>query len=245
MIVFDKQKEIYYSTKINDKQYFSAFGTRTLKATDDNNSIKEFCSQNNLKVNHIYRPDQVHSSTIIFVDKENKEIEEGDGVITQERNTVIGVRTADCVPIVYVEKKTGTIAVSHQGWRGTIADMAMQMVEKMIVKGANPNGVIAAIGPSIGLCCYEVKEDVFSQFKERFAYIIEEVSIVKDGAFYINLLKLNYLSLIKAGVDKENIDYFPFCTFCNQQFFSYRRDYHTNYKNFGQQLSFIKKQYAD
>ncbi|MEO6508410.1 MAG: peptidoglycan editing factor PgeF [Patescibacteria group bacterium] len=241
MIIFDPNKKIYYSTKINSPDIFSAFGTKALNATDDNKAVEEFCKENDINLDIVYRPVQVHSSKVKIVENTGDVAkEEGDGVITDKKNVALVIRTADCVPIIFSDKKVGTVGISHQGWRGTFDEMVKEMIQNFESKGSKKKDLSAAIGPCIGLCCFEVKDDVFSLFKDKFNKYHSEVTVERDDKKYINLAHLNYLLMLECGLTKDQIDHFPFCTFCNKDlFFSYRRDYHTNYAQFGQQLSFI------
>jgi len=149
--------------------------------------------------------------------------------------------------MLYADKTRGIIAASHQGWRGTYNGMAKEMITKMVEEGADINSVTVEIGPAIGLCCYEVKQDVFSQFKEKYEYMGGTVVLKKDGKFFVNLLELNMKLVQEVGVKKENIEFFPFCTKCNEkQFYSYRRDYKDNYDLFARMVQrfSLKKQKA-
>ena len=243
MIIYDKEQEVFYSEKINDDTYYSAFGTKKLKASDDYESIIEFCTVNKFTQRLIYRPNQIHSRKVIILNEADEaRVEEADGVVTKNTHVVAAVRTADCVPIIFVDKEAGVIGISHQGWKGTVSNMVSEMISSMVLEGARKESIIAAIGPCIGLCCFEVKEDVYAEFRNKLTDIFTEISLEKNNKKFLNLLKTNYLLLLKAGLKKTNIDFFPFCTFCDKErFFSYRRDYFTNYTAFGQQFSFILK----
>jgi YfiH family protein len=243
MIVHDKKMGIFYSSKINDGQFFSAFGTKKLPESKDNSGIKDFLQRKSIKYRHIYRVQQIHSNKIIEVTFSNvSNIEEGDGLITDDKNIVLAIKTADCVPIIFADKKDGLIGISHQGWKGTYARLAQKMIQKFIERGSSKKDILVAIGPSIGQCCYEVQDDVFSKFKQEFP-LYKDIGSQVENKKSINLIKCNYLQLLEVGIAKENIEFFPFCTCCDEDiFFSYRRDYYLNYDRFGQQISFIFKQ---
>jgi YfiH family protein len=243
MIDHDKEKRFYFSTQINQSNFFSAFGTKALKATDDLKAVEEFCKNQGISAKLLYRLEQVHSTKIIELkNNEDTEFEEGDGVVTNNKNIALVVRTADCVPIIFSDTKTGYIGISHQGWRGTVNEMAKKMIEKFIENGSHISDIQTAIGPSINMCCFEVQDDVFLEFKTKHPKHFSKVTQIRDNKKYINLLHLNYLQLEDIGLQKNQIEFFPFCTVCNEKdFFSYRRDYKTHYDKFGQQLSFIIK----
>jgi len=117
--------------------------------------------------------------------------------------------------------------------------MAVKMVEEMVANGGSRQSIVAAIGPGINQCCYDIDDDRYYQFLEELDGYSDKVFLVHHGNKYLNLSMLNYLQLIKAGISKKNIDYFPFCTKCDKKrFFSYRRD---KKAEFGEMFSFIMR----
>ncbi len=242
MIRFDEDKEAFLATSLNDESIFSAFGTKKIDSSDDNENLKKLCELVGLKYQSIYRPVQTHSSEIQIVYIDNVKSQESDGVITQESGILLAVKTADCVPIIFADKIKGIIGISHQGWKGTLNQLAVKMSKKMVEAGSKKEDINIAIGPAIGLCCFEVKNDVYSQFQKIYPQFIEKICNKVEEKYFLNLSKLNYLLLMDFGVSKEKIEFFPFCTFCDKmRFHSYRRDYYRNPSLFGQQLSFIVK----
>src|SRR4051812_26469159 len=105
---------------------------------------------------------QVHGDTILEItDHKLKEAGEADAMVTKERDIYLGVLTADCVPILLVAPEKGIAAAVHAGWRGTLAGIADNTVKRLIeIYGVSSTELQAALGPSIGPCCYEVKDDV-------------------------------------------------------------------------------------
>jgi len=172
----------------------------------------------NFNADNLVFTKQVHGDKVIIVTHENRENilgTEADAIITKELNLPIVIFTADCVPIFLVDKYKKIVAAVHAGWKGT----ALKIVTK-VVKGMTeyfesiPNDIIAAIGPSIGPCCYEVKEDLGDFFNLNR----------KDEKFYISLSEENKKQLIESGILEENIYESLICTKCNNDFYSYRRD---------------------
>src|SRR5690606_2066666 len=127
-------------------------------------------------------------------------------------NITLSVITADCVPIIFYDSTKKIIGISHQGWKGTLKKMPVQMIHNLKKVGSNPSDMFVAIGPSINECCYEVGADIAHQFASEFGEI---VVINRNNRTYVNLLRANYLQLISSGIHKNHIDYFPFCTSCN------------------------------
>lgn len=241
MIVFDSDLKIFYSNKINDSDYFSGFSTKELGNSLNMDNIWQFFSQNEIKYKKLVFLEQIHSANIeVFSLDGNdhlKKIDDTDGVITKEDSVILIVRTADCLPIIFVEKSKRLIGVSHQGWRGSLKKLAIKMVDKLVDKGANKKEILVAIGPGIGACCYDIDDDRYYQFLEEFDGYSDKIFHLERGKRHLNLALLNYLLLINAGVKKENIDFFPFCTSCDKKrFFSFRRD---KKKDFGEMFSFV------
>jgi YfiH family protein len=241
MIIFDEQRNIFYSTIINDEVFFSGFANKSIGDARKVNTILNFLKKEDISYKHIVIGEQIHSSNVELITKQNLtgeiiKIEDTDGLVTQLDNVVLTVRTANCVPVIYVEKERKVIGISHNGWRGTIKKISQKLIEKMQDLGADIKKITIAFGPSIGQCCYKIDEDRYWQFKAEFDGYSEKIFSWRNG-WYLNLSLLNYLLLIDSGIKKENIDFFPFCTSCDKKrFFSFRRDKKENY---GEMLSFI------
>ena len=144
---------------------------------------------------------------------------EADGLLTRRAGLLLSVRTADCVPLLLLDRKRRAVAAVHAGWRGTVKQIARRSVERMQSEFASkPADLEAAIGPAIGACCYEVGEDVAAQF-DRLA-----VS-ARSGRPRLDLSLANRLQLTQAGIPITQIRCADLCTHClGEQFYSYRRD---------------------
>jgi YfiH family protein len=236
MIVYDQEKRYFFSTKINDSHFFAGFGTKYLSDSADNHDLQDFLKEHQFSVKRVFLPLQKHTTIIHTLSDEFSPRKIGDGSITPLKEMALAARTADCVPIVFVDKKKGIIGISHQGWKGTYDAMQQKMIEKLVSCGANKEDIIVAIGPSIGMCCYEIKNDVYKLFYKRYKQYEKSIFQKRGGKMYLNLLQLNYLLLKEQGLADDQIDYFPFCTYCDQdRFFSYRRDKHLE----GEMINFI------
>jgi YfiH family protein len=181
---------------------------------------------------------QVHGDQIIEVkDRNIKEAGEADGMLTREKDAFLGVLTADCVPVLLVAPDRKVAAVVHAGWRGTLAGIGAKMVRFFLDQhDISPDGVEAAIGPAIGACCYEVKEDVSRPLIDRWGKIADGCVEDRDGKKFLDLRRLNRLTLEQAGVPSQRIIDVGPCTSCAaEDFFSYRRER----KETGRQISFI------
>ena len=165
-------------------------------------------------------PKQVHGTDFVVVKDEKTPIRPlGDGAMTSRPGIVLVVKVADCVPIYLVDPQTPAIAMVHAGWRGASQGIAEQAVRKMRQEfGTDPGELVAALGPSIRKCCYEVGGDVALRFPESMRR-------QKGERWHLDLAGTNVLDLGSAGVRRQNIHVSPHCTCCEpRRFHSYRRD---------------------
>lgn len=178
---------------------------------------------------------QIHSANVIDVDASMRG--EGyfkpphgscDGYVTADKGVVLGVKTADCVPIILEgdDCEGNTIAVSalHAGWRGTVDGIAEKGVSTLLEKGVKVGNIRAAIGPSIGMCCFEVSEDFLQTVAcirgESFVYKFTDL---RNGRYYADIKAMNVELLQDCGVLTENIDVSLECTFClRDKYYSHR-----------------------
>jgi len=244
MIKYDNNLKIFSSSLINDDFYFiSGFSTKALGDGRKINVIFDFFQKNKFSFKKIVVLEQIHSTNINFFNSKTnsilEKISDTDGVITKDKETVLIVRNADCLPLIFVEKEEGVIGISHQGWRGSIKRIAQKMVDKMVEMGAKKEKIIVAFGPAIGACCYNIDEDRYYQFKEEFDGYSDKIFFYRGGKIFLNLSLLNYLQLKEKGLEEKNIDFFPFCTQCDKKrFFSFRRSKKDDY---GEMFNFIVK----
>jgi polyphenol oxidase len=181
---------------------------------------------------------QVHGDNIVEVkDKKLKEAGEADGMITAERDIFLGVLTADCVPLLFVAPERKLAAAVHAGWRGTLAGIAEKTVRLFESQyGVWPADIEVALGPSIGPCCYEVKDDVAGPLMKRWGKLTTPSVPVREGKTFVNLRRLNRDILRAAGVPGKQLFEVGPCTGCfPDEFFSYRRAGGET----GRQLSFV------
>lgn len=198
---------------------------------------------------------QIHSDIVQRVGSEVAlagEAPQGDALITREPGVLLCVQTADCVPILLADPKTRAIAAIHAGWRGTLRRIAAKTLGRMQMEfGTRPQDVIAALGPCIGRCCYEVGSEVAREFHAQFPQARDWV----DGPFdavasgendpnwlpwltmkppghpppsprvHLDLVAANHAILAEAGVSTRQISSPGYCTACRTDlFFSYRRE---------------------
>lgn len=151
-------------------------------------------------------------------------ISECDGVIADRPGLALAVFTADCVPLVFVEKSARIFGVVHAGWRGTFGSIAVRAIEAIAALGGEVSNVCVWIGPAIGGCCYEVSEDLALSFSGRFRHLTTTEEPFLDGRM-LDLVRLNMLQLIDAGVARESISWSGICTRHSiDRFYSYRAE---------------------
>jgi polyphenol oxidase len=172
---------------------------------------------------------QIHSATVRVIQEtdgpfdgrlqssEGKAVLEGDGLITDVPGVLLGVGTADCVPVLIVDVEKKVVGAFHAGWRGTVARIAEQGVAKMAAEfGSRVEDMVAAVGPSIGPCCYTVGEEVQRAFAEKFDYA-DELFSSNAQDMRLDLWKANRSQLMDAGIDPKRITVIGECTACARE----------------------------
>ena len=188
---------------------------------DVNNAFIDVFTLKNLSKNK-----QIHSNIVNKVDKDNiGQIIDGDAIITNEKNVPLLILTADCVPVVLVDKVNKAVGLVHAGWRGTYGKICSETLQSMKENyNTNTEDVVAIIGPSIGKCCYEVSYDLVEKFSALLPNADEKIYEIRDEKYYLDLWEINTQILKEFGVLKSNIINMNICTSCNcDRFFSYRK----------------------
>ena len=172
---------------------------------------------------------QTHSANIHII-KEAKElgwntledaIENCDALITNQKDIMLTILTADCVPILLFDSKQKVVSAVHAGWKGTDKEILFKTVQKMQETfNSNPKDILAGIAPSIGKCCYEVDWNVAQHFEK-----IKHAYDKKEEKYMLDLPYINKLQLLRAGLKEENIEMSNVCTACEvEHYFSYRKE---------------------
>ncbi len=185
---------------------------------------------------------QVHGIDLLVIDAPNPDYLHFqrlacDGIITNQSEVMIAVSVADCVPVLLLDPEKKVVAALHAGWKGTAGNICGKGVAAMVeFFGSDPARIIAAIGPAINSCCYEVDLPVVEAFRnqgggyERFAHPSGE------GTWRLDMSGANVAQLRSAGLLAENIEVAEQCVSCTPElFFSYRRDNGVT----GRQMGFI------
>ncbi|MBE6584259.1 MAG: peptidoglycan editing factor PgeF [Ruminococcaceae bacterium] len=182
---------------------------------------------------------QIHSDRIFTVSHLDcgkgyyfrDDLEGGDGYVTNERGVTLGIKTADCVPILFEAEKAGSvvaIGAVHAGWRGTVSKIATKCVDRMVCEfDLDKKHIRASIGPCIHKCCYEVGSDLYDavcrDLGEQLALRYVVPSSTASGKYKCDLAGLNRELLLDCGLEDGNVELVSECTCCQpQKFFSHR-----------------------
>jgi YfiH family protein len=190
---------------------------------------------------------QIHSDVIHHFREAPSDPCQGDASVTNRPGILLAIQTADCVPILLVDPKRRAVATIHAGWRGTLGRIAEKTVGRMRLEFASrPQDLLAALGPSIGPCCYEVGAEFVTKFTAQFSDATEYFDEPHSGEepnplqwlnmappghqpppknVHLDLGKANRSQLLAAGLRAENIFSSDLCTACRRDlFFSYRKE---------------------
>ncbi len=144
---------------------------------------------------------------------------EADILLSDQPNTALAIRSADCLPILLADPTTGITAAVHAGWRGTVLKVVLQAIQAMLKRGASSAHILASLGPCIGPCCFNIDVDVATALKSS---VTGAADFVED---YADLRQINRLQLLECGLGEHNIECINACTACDKtRFFSFRRD---------------------
>jgi polyphenol oxidase len=194
---------------------------------------------------------QIHSSVLVFSgadDATRQSPRKGDGLMTNEPGLLLGVQTADCIPVLVADRRQRAVAAFHAGWRGTVKRIVESGIGRMRLEfGSRPEDLVAAIGPGIGACCYAVGEEVLSSFESQFSYgrelfcDVDSSDVVRTKypmlfltqrapghspigpSLHLNLVEANRRQLLAAGLKPKAISLVGGCTNCRADlFFSHR-----------------------
>ena len=188
-----------------------------------------FCDEIDVNFKNLVFSNQVHCDTIKSVGKADlgngitkpQKWDGADGLITNEPGVPLCIFSAVCVPVFFLDRKKKVIGLVHSGWKGTALRISAKCVEKMIKEyGSDHADILVGIGPSIGVCHFEVGDEVADVFRDTFGYAVLE----KHEKWHVNMQKAIEISLLEKGILKENIINAEICTYCNSDLlFSHRK----------------------
>lgn len=211
-----------------------SFNRNTEDGVNNLLSLKE-----DFNVNEVKYLKQIHSDKVFVYDNHDKDFleNEGDGIITDKKDVIIGAFTADCVPVILVDESVGAIGAIHSGWKGTFNDISKKAVERMMEQyNCSAENIKAYIGPHIRQCCYEVSEELRERFIEKFTVPREQLFNGRNLSMELCIEE----DLKSIGLNEKNIYSLNLCTHCEKKndLFSYRRSNGTYGRLFS--FSYIK-----
>lgn len=211
---------------------FSSMNFRTNCADTKENVLKNYeiiATELGVGIDSLVLSKQIHEVRVEKVGLEDcgngiireNIFDSADALITNEPGVVLVTSFADCVPVFFLDPKKKVVALAHSGWKGTVKNISAKVIEKFREYGSEPSDILAAIGPSIGECCFEVGDDVadifISEYGEKYAKKYGE-------RFHVNLQSVVCDQLIAGGVKAEKITLAGICTACNSDLlFSHRK----------------------
>ncbi len=186
--------------------------------------------------------DQVHGAEVLVIAERPggagpRGWGQADALITSLKGVSLGVLTADCLPIILFDPRCRAIGIAHAGLRGSLLRVAGAAVDRMVaVFGCRREGIMAALGPGIGPCCYRVGEEVVERFASGFAKFQEFTRHQGNGKFLLDLTRANISILREAGLSPDKIVSLKLCTRCRMDLF---HSFRGSGGRCGQQLSFV------
>jgi len=177
-----------------------------------NEIVKEFSNSKKIAI-----PEQIHSCIVQDIKKEGI-YSDTDGLINSEKDLILTLKVADCVPIFLYDDKKKNFGLIHSGWKGTAGNIVSNGIKKMIYNNSDSGDILAFLGPCIQSCCYEVGEDV-SKYFDNIAKLM-----IKDNKWMLDLHSQIKMSLLDCGLQEKNIQCSDVCTFESDKCHSYRRD---------------------
>lgn len=208
---------------------FYTFSTKedgSMKGFNENKDVlKSYLEKINILPDTVILMQQMHGNKVSFVNHDGYQvIKNTDGLYTNKKNKFLGIRTADCLPIILYDEKKEIIGVVHAGYRGILKGVIENEINALKKLGAD-SSLNVIIGPSIGSCCYRVEKGRIEEFQKKLLFPEGEAMEKRDGNYFLNLQEIASKILIKNGIYKSNIRDMKTCTGCNgSQYFSYRKN---------------------
>jgi len=183
---------------------------------------QEFVLQLGISDKDVVTAKLAQGDTVAVVSKDDRGsiIHDTDSLITKDKGVFLAITTADCLSVFLYDSKHGVIALIHAGWKGLELGTIAKTIERMHAEyGTLGTDLMVGIGAGIGVCHFEVQQDV----ADRFVEYKSEIQI-RDGKIFIDLKQIAAKQLLRAGISENSIEVNPDCTYHNEEYFSFRRD---------------------
>ena len=210
-----------------------------------NCGLKSFDNKKNVKLNlnlakrslskkdkSLIIPDQYHSNKC-FIAKANNPYPKCDALVTSDNSLILGITTADCLPIIFYDPENHVIGIAHAGWKGLVKGVIQNTVKKMINSGAKKKSIKSIIGPCIRVKSYEVNEEFVNKLKTKY----QRFAVKQMQKIYFDLPKLAKYILSESNISsvhdiKKN-------TFSDKNYFSFRESKKKKHKDYGRNINLI------
>jgi YfiH family protein len=228
--IFEKYKDklVYGITDKKDGNMSAKFDKVEIVTKRREKVLKRF----GFSLNDTVLLEQKHTANVQVVGKKhlgfalNNEspFKPADALITQEKNIVLGIFIADCLPIFFYDSKKEIIGLAHAGWRGLYKGIVQNVIKKFKNLGSQTKNILVFIGPSIGPCHYNVGEEIIQAFKKKYRFLERSFYKRLGRTFYLDLWKIAKLILLNEGLKNKNIEISKICTYCHKNLFSHRKE---------------------
>ncbi len=185
------------------------------------NRIKHF-SNIGIDIDAVVSANIVHNNNVevVFTENAGEIIKKTDGLVTNVKNLFLTITISDCVPIFIYDENKKVVGIAHAGWKSIVKNIVTNLVQKLKNQyNSDTKDLKVYIGSHIKKCHFEIKEDVLNKFREYPEFIIK-----KDNKIFVDLEKIIEKQFIYSGLNIDNIKIDPSCTYCNKEYFSFRRD---------------------
>ncbi len=207
------------SLRVENKPSFFSMRRNGTAGTTEAENRREFFASLGFDESATVRGGQVHGDNVCLADGAAT-FSNTDSLLTRRKNLLLTVSVADCVPIMIFDKERKIAAAVHSGWKGTARNIVGKTLDVLKNElNSNPKDLVTFVGPSAGVCCYEVGDDVARHFHGENLKPSD-----REGKFMLDLKKAVVSQLTSAGVPLKNIDVSDRCTICDRNFHSFRRD---------------------
>lgn len=231
-----------YRFSIFPQLVVQGISTRKIGSIKDSQGVHEknlekFAKELHIDADTIVFPKQVHGATVRIIERpELSFIHEADGLLTRQKRLLLGIVTADCVPILMYEPSSQIWGVMHAGYKGILAGVIETFLATTARLGVSPDKMIFGIGPSIGVCCYDVPFERVEEFQRKYP-LFDAIFEKREEKYFLNLTAIVDQILQKEGINQENREIANICTKDQKElFYSFRGD--TN-ESFGEFASII------
>ncbi len=200
-------------------------------------SLKTFANALGVSSQPIF-PVQKHTGNVQFV-YDNASYDNTDGLLTQQAGIIVGVVTADCLPIFFYESKRKIAGIVHAGYKGLLSGIIEEMIGKIKIAGGNSKNILVGIEPAIGVCCYNIPQERAAQFASAFPEF-NNFLIQKNDMYFLDLVSIAKQILQKEGVMTNTIEVANICTKDTlDTFFSFRGDTKETFGEFASVIGMI------